>query len=85
MNLSKGEQRVLHALAQGGYIRHERPIHNRISRVECFTRDGYVLCDCTLTIFSRLRRKRFIESCDGHPYRISRKGRAAVRPQPDNR
>ena len=40
MNVSKAEQRVLHALAQGGKI---NPIKNEkgaIIEVECFNRDG---------------------------------------------
>ncbi|CAH2602753.1 putative KpLE2 phage-like element; toxin of the TopAI-YjhQ toxin-antitoxin system, TopA inhibitor [Rhodovastum atsumiense] len=85
MNLSRGEQRVLHVLAQGGHIRHDHSTRTRIIAVHCVTRDGYRLGDCTLGIFARLRRKRLIESHDGGPYRISRAGRAAVRPQPDNR
>jgi uncharacterized protein YjhX (UPF0386 family) len=84
MNVSKGEQRVLHALAQGGFIRHERE-HGRASRVDCYTRDGFRLADCTLEIFSKLKRKRLIESRGGSPYRISRKGLAVVRSQLDNR
>lgn len=84
MNVSKGEQRVLHALAQGGFIRHERD-NGRISRVDCFTRDGFRLADCTLEVFSRLKRRRLIESRGGSPYRISRKGLAVVRAQLDNR
>lgn len=85
MNLSRGEQRVLHVLAQGGHIRHERDENFHLTRVDCFTREGYVLGDCTLDIFAGLRRKRLIESRNGAPYRISRKGRDSVRPQPNNR
>jgi uncharacterized protein YjhX (UPF0386 family) len=85
MNISRGEQRVLHVLAQGGRILYERSSRTRFSRVECFTRDGLVLCDCTLDVFAKLRRKRLIESHAGGPYCISRQGRDAVRPQPDNR
>lgn len=76
---------MLHALAQGGLIRHEHGDKGRISHIDCFTRDGYVLADCTLAIFAKLRSKRLIESRNGGPYRISQKGRTAVRPQPDNR
>ena len=85
MNISRLEQRVLHALAQGGVIRHERGDNGRILRVFCFTRDGFVLSDCTLDVFQRLRRKRLIESRESSPYRISEKGRRSVRAQADHR
>lgn len=85
MNLSKGEQRVLHVLAQGGHIRSHHLTRTRISAVDCFTRDGFRLADCTLEVFARLRRRRLIESRDGGPWRISRAGRDAVRAQADNR
>lgn len=85
MNISREEQRVLHALAQGGLIRYERASNGRILSVFCHTRDGYLLGNCTLEIFSRLRRKRLIESRNSCPYRISEKGRRAVRAQVDNR
>ncbi len=90
MNISKTEQRVLHVLAQGGHIRHERgPGHNgsgcKITKVVCFTRDGHVLSDCTLAVFTRLRRRRLIASAKGGPYRATRLGRVSVRAQLDNR
>ncbi|MBT2188715.1 YjhX family toxin [Sphingobium nicotianae] len=85
MNISRGEQRVLHVLAKGGYIRHYFAPNGRIHLVECYTHDGLVLADCDLAIFARLRRKRLIESFESSPYRISRLGRQAVRPQLDNR
>lgn len=85
MNLSKGEQRVLHVLAQGGVVRPRRDDRARVVDVDCFTRDGFRLADCTLEVFARLRRRRLIESHDGSPFRISRKGREAVRAQLDNR
>jgi len=84
MNISKTEQRVLHALAQGGLIRHERD-GDRITLAECFTRDGHLLADCSLPIFNRLRQRGFIASSGGRPYRITRQGLHAVRAQLDNR
>lgn len=85
MNISRLEQRVLHALAQGGCIRHERGAGRRIAEVFCVTRDGLILADCTLALFHTLRRKRLIGSEQGAPYRITRLGRISVRSQPDNR
>ncbi|MCA0432449.1 MAG: YjhX family toxin [Proteobacteria bacterium] len=84
MNISRSEQRVLHVLALGGHIRHERADGPKITAITCFTRDGMILADCDLAVFARLRRRRLIESLSGGPYRISRRGRAAVRAQLDN-
>ncbi len=85
MNISRAEQRVLHVLAQGGYVRHERDANGRILEVICFTRDGHVLADCTLEVFAKLRQKRLIASRASSPYRISDLGRRSVRSQLDNR
>lgn len=85
MNISRAEQRVLHELAKGGLIKHYRDAQGRIQMVECVTRDGFILSDCDLATFGKLRRKRLIESHDSSPYRISRLGRESVRPQLDNR
>lgn len=84
VNISKLEQRVLHVLAQGGLIKHTWA-DNRIVEVDCFSRDGYRLADCTLDLFRRLKRRGLIESRGGGPYRISRLGLSVVRAQLDNR
>lgn len=85
MNISKHEQRTLHALAQGGCIAHRKDAKGDIIAVDCLNRDGWRLDDCTLAVFQRLRRRRLILSRNGGPYRISREGLAAVRAQLDNR
>jgi uncharacterized protein len=85
VNISKHEQRTLHALAQGGRIDQHKDDRGDIIAVDCITRDGWRLTDCTLGVFRRLRRLRFIRSESGLPYRITREGLAAVRAQVDNR
>lgn len=85
MNISKSEQRVLHVLAQGGAIRHRRNETGRIVEALCFTRDGFVLADTGLSLFNRLRRRGFIASQGGAPYRVTPAGLRAVRAQLDNR
>ncbi len=76
---------MLHALAQGGCIRHERGRGGRILEAWCFTRDGAALAEFSLETFAKLRRKRLVESRGSQPYRISETGRRRVRAQPDNR
>lgn len=85
VNISRYEQRTLHALAQGGAIHHIKNDAGDIIEVNCLNRDGWRLADCSLTLFKKLRRRRFIRSENGGPYRISREGLAAVRAQLDNR
>ena len=85
MNISKLEQRVLHALAQGGAIHFERDPNGKVRDVTCFTREGYVLTDCSLSIFERLKKRRFIRSKGGKPYQVTRLGVQSVRAQLDNR
>ena len=85
MNISKYEQRVLHVLAQGGEIHVERLPNGKIGRVTCITRDGHVLSDCTKAVFDRLKKRKFIKSTGGKPYRASRLGLLCVAAQLDNR
>lgn len=85
MNISRYEQRVLHALALGGCIRHRRDHDGRLTAADCFTRDGHVLTDCTLALFRKLKRRGLIASQGGAPYRVTRLGLDAVRAQADQR
>ncbi|GGK17868.1 YjhX family toxin [Salinarimonas ramus] len=84
MNVSKHEQRVLHALAQGGFIRHVRD-GRRIVGADCFNREGHRLAGFSLDLFERMRKRGLIASRGGLPYRISQRGLEAVRAQLDNR
>ena len=85
MNVSKPQQRTLHALAQGGRIVIERDHKGGIVAAECVTRDGWVLSDCDLAVFKSLKKKRLIASKDGRPYQITREGLVNLRSQLDNR
>ncbi|WP_033068512.1 YjhX family toxin [Thalassospira australica] len=78
MNISKNEQRVLHALAQGGLIKVIKDDKNRILEADCITRDGWFLTACTLDVFKKLRKRRLIRSRGGQPYRITREGLLSV-------
>lgn len=85
MNISKPEQRTLHTLAQGGRILLERAADGTLINAECVTREGWRLGDCNLALFRKLKRRGFIASKGGGPYRITRDGLFAMRPQLDNR
>ena len=84
MNISKTQQRTLHALAQGGRIDLVRE-DDRIVGVECWSREGWLLTDCTLPVFKSLKARRLIASTRGGPYRITRDGLANLRAQLNNR
>lgn len=79
MNISKDEQRVLHALAQGGVVLVKKDCRNKVFEINCVTREGWTLESCRHDIFVKLRSRRFIRSRNGGPYRITREGLVAVR------
>ena len=85
MNISRAEQRTLHALAQGGGILLIRDPDGSLVRADCFTRDGFRLTDCTLSVWRKLKKKGLIASHGGGPYRVNRDGLARMRSQLDNR
>ena len=85
MNISKAQQRTLHALAQGGRIVLERDERGDILSADCITRDGWTLSDCDVAIFKSLKKKRLIASRNGQPYQITREGLVNLRSQLENR
>ena len=85
LNVSKAQQRTLHALAQGGQIILERDHRGDILAADCVTRDGWVLSDCNVAVFKSLKKKRLIASRNGQPYQITREGLVNLRSQLDNR
>jgi len=85
LNISKPQQRTLHALAQGARIELLRDDKGRVVAADCITGEGWRLSDCTLAVFKALKRRRFIASTGGGPYRITREGAANLRAQLDNR
>ena len=84
MDISRAEQRILHLLAQGGSIHHRRE-DGHIVEALCITRQGACLSGMSLALFARLKRRGYVASSGGGPYRISRLGLARVRSQLDNR
>lgn len=85
MDISRQEQRVLHVLAQGGRIRALKSEAGKLVGVECINRDGWLMEQCTLPLFKKLRAKKAIASSNGQPYRITRRGLELARSEFDNR
>lgn len=84
MDISRAEQRILHLMAQGGWIEVIRDDSRKIIEINCFTRDGWRFPDLSMTLFRKLKARRAIASSSGKPYRITRKGLELVRSQLDN-
>jgi len=85
MDITRAEQRILHLLAQGGWIEHTHTKNAKICSVKCFSRDGWLYPGVDLETFRRLKRLRAISSMHGKPYRITERGLVLVRSQLDNR
>lgn len=85
MDISREEQRVLHALAQGGYIHPIKDERGKITGIECYNRDGWLMTQCDMALFKKLQRRKTIASHNGDPYRITRRGIERVRSRFDNR
>jgi uncharacterized protein YjhX (UPF0386 family) len=85
MDITRAEQRILHLLAQGGWIAVEKNEKGRIEAVHCHTRDNWRYAGFDIGLFRRLRRRAAIASSKGGPYRITRRGLALVRARLDNR
>ena len=85
MDISRDEQRVLHALAQGGIIKPLKNHKGRIAGLELYNRDGWLMPVLTLPLFKKLQRKKAVKSQNGEPYRITRRGLELVRSEFDNR
>lgn len=76
---------MLHALAQGGHVLAIKDERGKIVEVQCFSRDGWLLTQCNLSLFKKLKRRSAVASQDGRPYRITRRGLELVRSEVDNR
>lgn len=85
MNITRAEQRILHLLAQGGWIELERNEDGRIEAVHCHTRDNWRYAAFDVDLFRRLKRRNAVASKGGGPYRITRRGLELVRARQDNR
>ena len=85
MDISKNEQRVLHALAQGGRIALLKDDNGKVTGLEFFNRDGWLMNSCPMALFKKLKAKKAIASSGGRPYRITKRGLELVRSEVNNR
>ena len=65
MDITSAEQRILHLLAQGGWIAIERDDRGKIASAHCHTRDNWRYAGFSLDLFRRLKRRRAIASSSG--------------------
>lgn len=79
MNISRRERRVLSVLAIGGRIALLRDDSDKTFAIECYSREGWLMSDCTFDMFKSLRSKKAISSTNGGAYRISRLGLELLR------
>lgn len=84
MDITRAEQRILHLLAQGGWIEHSRS-KSKIDSINCFNREGWQYPGLDIELFRKLKRLRAISSSKGRPYRITTRGLELVRSQLNNR
>ena len=85
MNITRAEQRILHLLAQGGWIELEKDEQGRIAAAHCHTRDNWRFAGFDVDLFRRLKRRNAVASKCGGPSRITRRGLELVRARQDNR
>jgi uncharacterized protein YjhX (UPF0386 family) len=85
LDISRDEQRVLHALAQGGRIALLKNEAGKVTGLEFFNREGWLMSNCSLVLFKKLKARKAIKSSGGQPYRITRRGLELVRSEYDNR
>jgi uncharacterized protein YjhX (UPF0386 family) len=79
MNVSRRERRVLNVLALGGRIQLLRDDEGRTIEIECYTREGWLMTDCTHDMFKSMRAKKVISSVRSGPYRITKHGLEMLR------
>jgi uncharacterized protein YjhX (UPF0386 family) len=85
MDISRSDQRILHLMAQGGWIELHRNDRRKIEKALCFSRDGWLYPGFDVELFRRLKRLKAISSKQGKPYRITERGLRLVRAELDNR
>ncbi|NNE41896.1 MAG: hypothetical protein HKN14_13370, partial [Marinicaulis sp.] len=72
-------------VAARGAIVVEKDEKGKFCEINCVTREGRSLDDCTLAVFQKLKRRRVIASANSGPYRATQLVRKSMRGQLDNR